>query len=373
MVKRNILKLKPKKKSGLSKGATRLVNLKHFGKEPLVEDYPTYSVYLDALNWYENTGHTHVEARLYLEDYFKFNDRKEDLANLKKVPNAWICKTAGWIARMMNRGTSFTEAQVARFESLLQEYCWKHIAEEKDNTVYVTKTQENIRELIGDLEEVIDLREDLEGVPFSFLEWFKEKEVPRSYMTDIQVYYLEHLEELTDAYEGKCPQLVEAYPNKDKLEYDILFVGELVADIERYSEETKVVREVKPRKPRFIAPEKKVRNLKFMASSEAYGVSSVLPTKIIGSSELWTFNVKNKILTVFRAADEKGLQVKGRAIINYDPDTSVSKRTGRKPDVYIKKVLEGGKVALRKIPDELKNTAALAHRINDSTILLRVL
>lgn len=371
MAKRAILQIKPKKKQ-LGRGSSRAFALKHLGKEPLLENDDNEGAYTSALNWYHAACEI-GDARQYLEDYFKFHDREEDLKNIRKVPNEWICRTAAWIARMTTRGTVFSEARMKRFEDMLEHYCWRHIPKDQEKPFVISKTEENIRELIGDLEEIVDLRADLDGLPFSFLEWFKEKEVPRSYMEAVQVYYLEHLEELTDAYEGKDEQLIEAYPNREKLEYDILFIGELVEDVYRYTDETKVIREVKPRKPRYVAPEKKVRNLKYLRESEPYGISSVAPEKIIGAKELWTFNTKNKILTVFRSAEEAGLMVRGTSIVNYDQNNSFSKRTGRKPESYIKEVLEGGKVSLRKLTDKLKKDAALAHRINQHTILLRVI
>jgi hypothetical protein len=77
-------------------------------------------------------------------------------------------------------------------------------------------------------------------------------------------------------------------------------------------------------------------------------------------------------LTVFRAIDRGGLQVKGTSIINYDEKNSFTKRTGRKPEEYLKKVLEGGKIVLRKLMDDMKE-APLAYRINENTILLRII
>ena len=71
-------------------------------------------------------------------------------------------------------------------------------------------------------------------------------------------------------------------------------------------------------------------------------------------------------------ADNPRVWRKTAFIINYDEKTSFTKRTGRKPEEYVKRVLDGGKIVLRKIMDELKNDAALAYRINENTILLKV-
>jgi hypothetical protein len=46
---------------------------------------------------------------------------------------------------------------------------------------------------------------------------------------------------------------------------------------------------------------------------------------------------------------------------------------GRKePNDFLKRILEGGKLVLRKVLDDLKTEKPLAYRINENTILLRV-
>ena len=118
--------------------------------------------------------------------------------------------------------------------------------------------------------------------------------------------------------------------------------------------------------------EKKIKNLKWQREDATYKIASILPEKIIGSQELWTFNTKYKTITVLRAQDRGGLQVKGTSITGYDPKTSFTRGTGRKTEDTVRRVLDGGKIVLRKIMDELKTEKALAYRINENTILLRV-
>jgi hypothetical protein len=144
----------------------------------------------------------------------------------------------------------------------------------------------------------------------------------------------------------------------------------LVDDATRYGEVTKKVR--KPRKPKSIPAAKKIKSLKYQKEDTNYKIASVDPEKIIGATELWTFNTKYKVMTVFRALNREGLQVKGTSIINYDEQNSHTKRTGRKPDYFVERVLKGGKIVLRKLMDEMDKETTLAHRINDNTILLRV-
>ena len=72
------------------------------------------------------------------------------------------------------------------------------------------------------------------------------------------------------------------------------------------------------------------------------------------------------------AADQAGLAVKGSAIDNYKYGESVSK-TLRKPKDVLSRVLDGGKVVLRKVMGEINSKPSeLNGRINKDTILLRV-
>ena len=78
------------------------------------------------------------------------------------------------------------------------------------------------------------------------------------------------------------------------------------------------------------------------------------------------------IVSVFRAIDRGGLQVKGTSIINYDEKSSMSKSCGRKPEEVLSKIQNGGKIILRKLMDELKSNKPLQQRMNENTILMRV-
>jgi hypothetical protein len=227
--------------------------------------------------------------------------------------------------------------------------------------------RERQNEIIGDIEELLD-----SGAVFSLYDWLKAKQIPATYCPAIISYYAPCLDELLEAFEGKDEQLKEAYSHftKKKLKERIEFFNKLIEDAERYGSVTKKTRA--PRKPRPVSIEKKLKNLKFQKEDNTFKIASVNPEKIIGCQELWTFNTKYKTLTVFRAIDRGGLQVKGTSIINYDEKASFTKRTGRKPEEYVKRVLDGGKIVLRKLMDELKSDAPLAFRINENTILLKI-
>jgi hypothetical protein len=79
------------------------------------------------------------------------------------------------------------------------------------------------------------------------------------------------------------------------------------------------------------------------------------------------------VLSVFRAVDRGGLNVKSIAIIGYDPATSQSKKIGRKTDEILNSVTTSGKVALRKLFDTINtDNLKFVDRLNSNTILLKV-
>lgn len=357
-----------------TKTETYLVNQKYLGDEPTFKNSYTQSDYARALSWYHAQA-TLSEAREYIETYLKNTGRTADLKKFKSVPDNWVPTTAAWIARMINRGIKVFENSQEYLERKLIETLEKHASnntqEVKVEKVNVVSIQDRIRDkasdIIGDVEEMIDKNET-----FSLYDWLKANEIPATYAPRIAAYYAPVLAELIEASEGLDPQLKEGYKHftKKQLEQRIMFFNTLIEDAERYSDTTKKARV--PRKPRTVSVEKKLKNFKYQKEDNNYKIASINPEKIIGCQELWTFNTKYKTLTVFRALDRGGLQVKGTSIINYDEKNSVTKRTGRKPEVYVDKVLNGGKVVLRKLTDELKNDAPLAYRINENTILLKV-
>ena len=145
----------------------------------------------------------------------------------------------------------------------------------------------------------------------------------------------------------------------------------IISDAERYGNVAKKTR--KPRKPRAISIERKLKSFVYQKEDKEFKIASVNPEKIIGATELWTINTKYKLMTVIRALDRGGLQIKGTTIINVDENNSFTKRMGRKPEYFINKIQNSGKIVLKKVMDESKYDAPLSIRINENTILLRIM
>jgi hypothetical protein len=341
------------------------------GEEPEFKGLLTDSQLGKALNWY-NAMTSVSECKEYTRDYLKSVKRDIEAKQIMKVSDQTFPSTIGSLSRLMSRGCKLSDSSMSFFESKLKESLSRIVETDKpevavEKVSIQDRMKERTNDIIGDIEEIID-----SGTEFSLYEHLQKNQIPAMYASKIVEHYRPWLEELCEAHEGKCDQLKEAYKHltKKQLEARVLFINSLIEDAERYGDVTKKLRA--PRKPRAVSAEKKLKNFIYMKESNEYKIASISPDKVIGAQELWTFNTKYKLLTVFRARGHAGLDVKRTTIIGYDESTTMTKRCGRKPEYFVDKVLNGGKLVLRKIMDEAKGDAPLAARINEHTILLKV-
>lgn len=147
------------------------------------------------------------------------------------------------------------------------------------------------------------------------------------------------------------PQVKEAYRWLSKKQYRTLialFEG-IFADADKFIGNKNAQR--KPRAKRVVSNEKKVANVKYLKESAEDQIVSVNPVKLVGANEAWLFNVRYGALTVLRS--EAGFDVKGTSILNYDPETSLTKNIGRKRKEILTKAVNYGKRQLRKLMEEV--------------------
>ena len=377
MAKRpSLIKRTKVKKPRVTRSEAYLVNLKYMGDEPVLKGELNETQLGKALNWY-NTMVTVDECKEYTRDWLKANKRDHEAKLISKVPDAFFPTTVGSLTRLISRGCTLQPSNYAFIESKLKE-AFSRIVETDKPEVVVEKIsiQDRMREkahdIIGDIEEMIDNTDYGTKGDFNLYEYLKSNEVPAMYASRIVEKYTPWLGELIEVLEGKDDQLKEAYGymKKAQIKERVLFFDRLIEDAEKYGNVAKKTRA--PRKPRPVSVEKKLKSFKFQKENNEYKVASVNPEKVIGAQELWTFNTKYKTVSVFRALDRGGLQVKGTSIINYDENTSATRGTGRQTEKIVQTILNGGKITLRKLMDELKGNQSLQFRINENTILLKV-
>ena len=128
----------------------------------------------------------------------------------------------------------------------------------------------------------------------------------------------------------------------------------------------------KPRAKKIVPAEKLVAKLKFKATDDKLGVTSVPPATIVGAQACIVYNTKTRKIGYYNALNSSGLTVKGTTIGNYT-DKSTQK-TLRKPEVQLRDFKEQN--TQKRVETWFKNIKAteiaLNGRINADTMILKV-
>lgn len=372
MAKRAATIATKKKVVRVSKGESFYINKKYYGDEP-TWGVDGYKFVYNAFNWY-NTMAEEEDLRLYITDYLKSVKADGEVKKLARVPFIRIPRTAAAVVRIHSRGGPVDQEMLDRAKDSISD-CMKYAEQEKkdDTNVVRLSVQDHmtnkVSEFIGEIEEILDNGAD----GFSMYSSLQSNSFPAALSTRVADYYRPIQQEIADAIAKKDPQLVEAYSSytKPQMKAKLALYTGIVDDCDKHSGNLRKAR--KPRKKKAVSPAKKLKVFQYQKEDAALKISSVNPESILGAQELWTFNTKSKVLSVFRARGPSGLEVNRTAIGGYDVDTSMSKKIGRKTDEVLKSVTTSGKVALRKLFDTI-NTDQLkfVDRLNSNTILLKV-
>lgn len=360
-----------------SKVASFVVNTKHLGDEPVLSaDAPVKDLdYTKALTWY-NYLCSVGDARGYLQTYLKSNGRAAEIKTLVKVPDNRFPLHAGWIARMLARGANLPQRSHDTLERKLKEaYSFVEAAVEPKKAKLVEavkptvqdRVNDKVSDFIGEFEEAIDNS----GFTLSMYDWLTKHQLPPVMANKVAEFFRPMAEEATALLQKKCdPQLKEGFASWSpvKIKARAVFYAGILSDCKRYADNTKKQKVVRTRKKKAVPTEKQLKDLKYQKDCKEYKVASINPEKILGASELWTFNSKYRTLTVFYAVDVLG--VAGTTIKGYDEERSKTFRIGRKTEECVETILRGGKRAVTKMLAELK-TITVQHRINENTVLLK--
>jgi hypothetical protein len=251
---------------------------------------------------------------------------------------------------------------------------------EEKSTAIVVSIQERVREatfgMTDEIEDAIDSfckdPESFEPKAFKVLNLLKGKQAKAAHARIIKDFYKRQHDEYVELQEGKCEQLKEGYSHLTKAQVKkiVAFYHEVLSACDMLMAEAKVNR--KPRAKRPTDKSKVVSKMKYSKTYEPLKLVSVNPEDIIGSKELWVFNIKTRKLGKYVAAEFNELGVKGTSITGFDENASVQK-TLRKPEDQLKEFKAAGKVALRKFLEDIKAVdIKLNGRINEETILLKI-
>jgi hypothetical protein len=366
------------KKAKISRLVQQANDLQHLGPEPVpVETSEITDLALSKMYYWYNYSCTAKDAREYITTWLKARNRWDEAKAFNKVSDGRLPTTVAWLCRIESRGAILAERSVVFREDRIAA-ALKHIGEatepvegeeapQERGVDIQGRVRERGRDIIGMIESEID--KDPSG--FVMYDHLTKNEVKPTYATGIAAYYEKQALEFDEALKGKDAQLKEGYSYLTKTQ-----LKEMAAKYHQYAEEAvrfgqnqKKTRIVE-RKPRTVSADKVVKDFKYKKNDTTLQIASVSPESIIGAAELWVYSTKYKVVTVYRAIDRGGLQIKYTSIANFDPATSKAGSCGRKPPQdFIKKVLEGGKVTLRSFHDNMKS-GYFKPRITPDDILL---
>ena len=185
----------------------------------------------------------------------------------------------------------------------------------------------------------------------------------------------DHIEKLTEEIEllltKKDDQLTESYkfmkPKRQKVL--LAFLIEIRDDIKRYMLNKKATRKTKA--PTIMTADRQVAKIKYAKESVEYKIESINPLSIIGASQLYTFNTKNRMLTEYLTSSPKGFEMKGTTLQNLN-SSSRSIRL-RKPEDILPDIQSKSVSRINSIWKTLTTKQSVPNgRINNDTILVRV-
>lgn len=357
-----------------------VTDVKYIGEEPCLTKDCTQGDIINAYNWYNYVCDT-ADAVEFVTDYLKQTKAsKDDLKKISKI-QPFSLRTIGWNCRILTCGGYLPEEiikkNIKKLNDLLSQVDLSIDTETPEEPKNVISIQERIKdkaiELIGTIEVELDKFFMDNSYEFDVVQWFREQNIKPVIAKKISEYYNPLYSELFDALKNEDPALKEYYRHwsRSALKKYAELVRSIIAAAETNLAVANVTR--RPRKKKEKPAALVVKKLQYKEKDDETNITSIVPTGIVGADQLWTYNTKSRALTVYNSLGPVGLGVKGTTIVGYDEKTSITKKL-RKPEETLPRVLDGGKIVLRKLMDDLTTKSKEANgRINKDTILLRAL
>ena len=339
----------------------------------------------NALSWYSANGNSKDQKKYALE-YFKTKD-KSVYIRLKDLAD-WRFGTFGSICRMMmfengykpewSNSTFFDrklaellavyEKEKIQIEQKAKEDAKAEVQKPKPLTIQ-QRIFNAASEIGGEFDEQIDVFTTTGkfASEFSAKKFLAEQGTSAAVAARVAEFFVPVMEELSDAYDGKCDQLVEGYNHLKRTELRKFrdFVRGLVEDTQQHAQSAK-----KPikRRPRAVIPAKVVAKVKCQRKDETLGLVSIAPVKMLDTSEIWVYNTKYKKIQCY-VSDGTPLGIKGTTIVGFDLKKS-TQLTVRNPENFFKGLSIGKRALANAIKAIKTKPSAPNGRLNENCILL---
>lgn len=346
--------------------------------DPNFSSYKKEKAY--ATTWMANSFST-KDLKDATIKYSKIHRKKEMKKFHYSSINQIYFVSVGKYCHIMNKGGSLSQYTLDWLDVK-----WKELEERGKDLVEETPTEtkkpvvsiqervrEKISEYIAEIEEQVDLfSESGYKSEFDMYKWLMNNNVKAQPANAIADYYVPWCDELKETITKKDEQLVEGYSHMKpaQIKRFVEFLDNIIKDATTWGANQKTVRKTRTKKAPSI--EKQIARIKYSKENKELKLVSINPALIIGCNQLWVFNTKYRKLMRYDASGPTGLSIKGTTLQGYDVETSMSK-TVRKPNDVLPRVLNGGKIVIRKLMDELNSKSSVPNgRINGDTVLLRV-
>ena len=381
-----VKKAKPKKR--MTRANKLSLEEMHYGPEPEVGYFDDHN--LSAyLNWF-NYFYDRKQAVTAYITYAK----EQGFKNANKLKNLNWPSSNAFISIGLRKGIEFPlpESAINQEQTGNQHYHLKfmsHIKEtlkkaddidfQKDNKADEVKlskrrksVQENIKskvyQVCGEIDHAVDMWQTQD---FDTYKYLADLKVSATVAKGIPEEYQSIIDELNELLGPNChPQLKEGYSYLSRQEQKDYynFVRGIQTDAMRYAEMNKPIR-----KKRKVSADRQVKKLSYLKEDRDNKIKSIDPLLIIGAQRLWIYNSKTNEIVKYEAIDRGGLGCKGTTLQNFDEKASGCKKVGVRTEHFIDRILDGGKVVLNKVMDEITSKKqSVTGRINNNMVLLKV-
>jgi hypothetical protein len=247
--------------------------------------------------------------------------------------------------------------------------------------VYVPSIQERLRDAAGQMTEDLDVAidawikdpESFDPKAFKVVSLLRGKGVKPAHARLVKSFYEGVLAEIEEVQTKDCEeQLAEAYEHYGKKNLKKMhdFLLSVMAGCDQIIGEAKLNKA--PRLKKAVPAEKLVAKLKFKATDDKLGVTSIPPVQIIGASACVVYNTKTRKIGYYQAKTSGGLTVKGTSIENFTDKSS--QKTLRKPEIQLREFKDQN--TQKRVETWIGNIkateVALNGRVNSETMILKV-
>jgi len=350
-----------------------------------------------AMDWYRLET-TAKDLKPNVINWMSRNDySKADIQAFKKTKDNRCSGTMGAIASCLLKGMpaqrkDFNEGRDTA--EWLKDAIAKVISEGKDDidededapkvekpVVYVPSIQERLRDAAGQMSEEIDYAIDewvvdpdkFDPKAFKIVSLLRGKGVKAAHARIIKSFYERSLADFEELQQKGCDeQLVEAYEHVSKKNIKKMyeFLLGVMSACDQIVGEAKLNK--KPRAKKVKPAEELVKKLKFKATDDKLGVTSVPPAQLVGAQGAVVYNTKTRKLGIYISMNSSGLEVKGTSIGNFTAKST--QKTLRKPELQLREFKDQN--TQKRVTDwfaKIKATEiALNGRLNAETMILKV-